>query len=279
MPTFAISSVVPSGLALATTSVPITPPAPPRFSTTTAWPHFCESFAATVRAVMSVPPPGANGTMNVTGFAGYGCASAAQKNRDRPHFPLLSAARRKMGSVPVLVALRILFVVRLEHGGAASVERKPQRLRRPADAIGGELQRLVLHAPVRLLAGRLLDQAAAREDQALHVAIAADVVGEAAPGVPGQRLAEPLVVGSGLGLGFREAQLARALRVRLSTQVGLGEHDAQLLAVETTRQVEDAEAVARGAAQASGLDARLHLQAAAAIARERAADPALRILR
>src|SRR5882762_7968054 len=281
MPTFAINSVLPSGLAFATTSVPITPPAPPRFSTTTDCPHFCESFAATVRAVISVPPPGANGTMNVTGLAGYGCASAAEKNRDRPHFPLLSAARRKMGSVPVfkeLVALRILFVVRLEHGGAARVERKPQRLRRPGDAIGGELQRLVPHAPVRLLAGRLLDQAAAREDQALHIAIAADVVGEAAPGVAGERLSEPLVLRSGLGLGFREAQLARALRVRLSTQVGLGEHDAQLLAVEPTRQVEQAEAVARGAAQASGLDARLHLQAAAAIARERAADPALRIL-
>src|SRR5205809_7708649 len=177
-----------------------------------------------------------------------------------------------------LVALRILFVVRLEHGGAARAERKPQRLRRPADAIGGELQRLVLHAPVRLLAGRLLDQAAAREDQALHVAIAADVVGEAAPGVAGERLAEPLVLGSGLGLGFREAQLARAPRVRLSTQVGLHEHDAQLLAVEPTRQVEQAKAVARGGAQAFGIDARLHLQAASAIARERAADPALRIL-
>src|SRR5882672_11463559 len=283
MPTFAINSVLPSGLAFATTSVPITPPAPPRFSTTTDCPHFCESFAATVRAVISVPPPGANGTMKVTGLAGYGCASAAEKNRDRPHFPLLSAARRKMGSVPVfltreLVALRILFVVRLEHGGAARAERKPQRLRRPADAIGGELQRLVLHAPVRLLAGRLLDQAAAREDQALHIAIAADVVGEAAPRVPGKRLAEPLVVGSGLGLGFRKAQLARALRVRLSTQVGLGEHDAQLLAVETTRQVEHAEVVDRGAAQTFGLDARLYLQAAAAVARERAADPTLRIL-
>src|SRR5882762_2408416 len=118
------------------------------------------------------------------------------------------APRRKTGTGPIfrcsaqLVALRILFVVRLEHGGAASVERKPQRLRRPADAIGGELQRLVLHAPVRLLAGRLLDQAAAREDQALHVAIAADVVGEAAPGVAGERLAEPRVSGSSLGLGL-----------------------------------------------------------------------------
>ena len=71
MPTFAMSSVWPSGLALATTSTPITPPAPPRFSTTIEWPfHSCDSLAATVRAVMSVPPPGANGTTKVTGREG-----------------------------------------------------------------------------------------------------------------------------------------------------------------------------------------------------------------
>src|SRR3989442_1758783 len=223
----------------------------------------------TALASKQIEVPAINVGESLQAVPGGAAARSPQENGVCPFF---SHASRE------LVALRMLFVVRLEHGGAASVERKPQRLRRPADAIGGELQRLVLHAPVRLLAGRLLDQAAAREDQALHIAIAADVVGEAAPGVPGKRLAEPLVVGSGLGLGFREAQLARAPRVRLSTQVGLHEHDAQLLAVETTRQVEQAEAVARGAAQAFGLDARLHLQAAAAVARERAADPALRIL-
>src|SRR5437879_7422500 len=52
------------------------PAAPARFSTTTDWPHFAASLAATVRAEMSVPPPGGNGTMKVTGLAGYGCASA-----------------------------------------------------------------------------------------------------------------------------------------------------------------------------------------------------------
>src|SRR5256885_7999399 len=75
------------------------PPAPPRFSTTTDWLHFALSLAATVRAVMSVPPPGANGTMNVTALAGYveaDCARAPpemnrQKNRDRPR--LFSMAR------------------------------------------------------------------------------------------------------------------------------------------------------------------------------------------
>src|SRR5256885_3816951 len=51
------------------------PISPARFSATTDWPHFCESFAATVRAEISVPPPGGNGTMKVTGFAGQTCAS------------------------------------------------------------------------------------------------------------------------------------------------------------------------------------------------------------
>src|SRR5258706_11328865 len=61
------------------------PPAPPRFSTTTDWPHFAVSRAAIVRAVMSVPPPGANGTMSVTGFVGQACAKAepARKNAVR----------------------------------------------------------------------------------------------------------------------------------------------------------------------------------------------------
>src|SRR5882672_10424443 len=63
------------------------PAAPLLFSTTTDCCHFSPSFAAMVRAEMSVPPPGGKGTMNVTGFAGYPCApaSATQKNRVRPH--------------------------------------------------------------------------------------------------------------------------------------------------------------------------------------------------
>src|SRR6266571_7513204 len=52
------------------------PPAPARFSTITDWPHLAVSLLATVRAVMSVPPPGENGTMKVTGLAGKACASA-----------------------------------------------------------------------------------------------------------------------------------------------------------------------------------------------------------
>src|SRR5436305_1877202 len=55
---------------------PIAPPAPPRLSTTKGWPSsFCRPSAA-MRPMMSVEPPGGNGMISVTGFAGHDCASA-----------------------------------------------------------------------------------------------------------------------------------------------------------------------------------------------------------
>jgi hypothetical protein len=51
-------------------SAPMTPPAPPRLSTTTGLPSASDSFCAITRPVMSVPPPGANGTMKRIGLAG-----------------------------------------------------------------------------------------------------------------------------------------------------------------------------------------------------------------
>ena len=53
------SSVRPLGLASITRRVPISPSAPPRFSTTTGWPQSCDSSLATTRACASVPPPAA----------------------------------------------------------------------------------------------------------------------------------------------------------------------------------------------------------------------------
>src|ERR1700704_264842 len=53
------------------------PPAPGRFSTSTAWPSCALSFSATVRAMMSVALPGVNGTIACTGFDGHACAQAA----------------------------------------------------------------------------------------------------------------------------------------------------------------------------------------------------------
>ena len=66
----AINSVWPSGALLATRSVPILPEAPTRFSTTTGWPQRSVSFWATIRAMMSVPPPGVKATTIRTGLVG-----------------------------------------------------------------------------------------------------------------------------------------------------------------------------------------------------------------
>src|SRR3989442_1342047 len=66
----------PSGADFRTTSVPVMPFAPARFSTKTFWPQASASFCASCRLMMSVPPPGAYGTTIRTGFAGN-CALAA----------------------------------------------------------------------------------------------------------------------------------------------------------------------------------------------------------
>src|SRR5688572_3375103 len=61
-------------------SVPSIPAAPGRLSTTTCWLHASASFWPKRRVMKSVPPPGANGTMNLIGLIGYSvalCADAA----------------------------------------------------------------------------------------------------------------------------------------------------------------------------------------------------------
>src|SRR5687768_2007124 len=52
------------------------PLAPGRFSTTTWTPRGSASFCASVRAMMSEPPPGGYVTTRRTGLAGKGCAPA-----------------------------------------------------------------------------------------------------------------------------------------------------------------------------------------------------------
>src|SRR5688500_16159410 len=52
--------------------------APGRFSTTNCWPRYSESFGASSRAMMSVPPPGVKPTSMRTGLVGYACAEATE---------------------------------------------------------------------------------------------------------------------------------------------------------------------------------------------------------
>src|SRR6218665_29372 len=62
------TSVWPSGADLATLSTPRLPLAPGRLSTSTLQPLCSAIFCATVRAVMSGPPPARNGTTSRIGF-------------------------------------------------------------------------------------------------------------------------------------------------------------------------------------------------------------------
>src|SRR5439155_23608299 len=79
-------SVWPSGADLATKSAPICPLAPGRFSTTIVCAQIPASFGSMMRASVSAPPPGGNGTTMCTGFDGnpWESAPAAAKSNARP---------------------------------------------------------------------------------------------------------------------------------------------------------------------------------------------------
>src|SRR5262249_36240508 len=64
------------------------PLAPVRFSTTTDWPRRAPSRSATTRALVSVTPPGANGTTRRSGRAGQSCACAPSAARARRAAPI-----------------------------------------------------------------------------------------------------------------------------------------------------------------------------------------------
>ncbi len=64
-----MSSVWPSGGAFFTATAAMAPLAPPRLSTTTVVPSALPSGSASMRAAMSVVPPGAVGTTSVTGLS------------------------------------------------------------------------------------------------------------------------------------------------------------------------------------------------------------------
>ena len=82
--------VYPSALDLATASAPMLPPLPALFSTTTVWPQSSPSFWPRMRATISVVPPGANGTTNLTTLAGQfgACAMAAELSNAHNSMPV-----------------------------------------------------------------------------------------------------------------------------------------------------------------------------------------------
>ena len=80
MPLLPIRNVYPSGAALATRPLPIVPAAAPTFSTTMVWPSTSPIASACRRALASMPPPAANGTISVIGRLGQSCAGAVAVN-------------------------------------------------------------------------------------------------------------------------------------------------------------------------------------------------------
>src|SRR5579872_2438925 len=63
-------------------SAAILPPAPPLFSTTTDWPQTSCKRLLMRRAVISVEPPGANGTTTRTGLTGQSAPEARDERMD-----------------------------------------------------------------------------------------------------------------------------------------------------------------------------------------------------
>src|SRR5476651_1802414 len=65
---------------------------PGRFSTTTGWPHFCDSLSANTRAVISTPEPGPSGMMNLTERCGQTGACAIVNVDDKANATAKPAA-------------------------------------------------------------------------------------------------------------------------------------------------------------------------------------------
>src|ERR1700739_1360885 len=108
-----MTTVSPSGVARDALVPPSVPPAPPTFSTTTVWPRRADNCCAMMRPTISVVPPGANGTISVTGLGGQSSAKAT-----RPASPLITD--RPMRTATIWNTPRrprvILFMVFLSFG-------------------------------------------------------------------------------------------------------------------------------------------------------------------
>src|SRR5258708_27674475 len=93
----ATNSSCPSGGARSTTSAPMLPFAPGRFSTMNGWPNALANSSAAMRASTSTEPPGGLVAMRGTGRSGQGCAGVAPASA-RP-------AASSSGTYPAAVSL------------------------------------------------------------------------------------------------------------------------------------------------------------------------------
>src|SRR5690349_23577605 len=97
------------------------PAAPGLLSTTTGWPHICESFWATMRPPMS-EPPGAKPTSKRTGLSGHAaCALVASASSAAAArcFTRLFIADDRLAAALAFLAFELEPVI--EHAGLAPV--------------------------------------------------------------------------------------------------------------------------------------------------------------
>src|SRR6218665_3844875 len=86
----------PSGADLATCAKPNSPEAPGLLLTTTGTPSRLDRCSASVRAVVSVPPPAANPTTSSIGFLGQAAQALPVAQAPNAHAPSAQAALRRV---------------------------------------------------------------------------------------------------------------------------------------------------------------------------------------
>jgi hypothetical protein len=101
-----MAKVWPSAGARSISMMPIAPPAPPLLSTTTGWPSSRPRPSLMARAITSVEPPAANGTISLTGRLGKAWARTPCDQAAAPDAAAaMKCLRCIMGSSPVAVSL------------------------------------------------------------------------------------------------------------------------------------------------------------------------------
>src|SRR6478672_7377968 len=92
-------------------SAAILPPAPPLFSTTTDWPQTSCRRLLMRRAVISVEPPGVNGTTTRTGLTGQSAPEAREITTDGAATAAVARPTKRrrfsMGTLPPEVTARL----------------------------------------------------------------------------------------------------------------------------------------------------------------------------
>src|SRR6185369_13083222 len=85
--------------------MPVTPPAPPLFSTRIGWPSVVRIDSSMMRTLVSTAPPAASGITTVIGFDGKVCASAP------PAVAKTTSAAMKIRLIPPSPPISLTFDV------------------------------------------------------------------------------------------------------------------------------------------------------------------------